>query len=385
MLPVRSEGEVVSGGPGPEVSQPEVPQRELPEDMRRALDRYRGKSGGQRPPTGAVRTGTPASSRVARPRGRHRWVRWLALLLAALLLVVLGLAIYWDGKLKRVNALRSYSGRPASTAGTNWLVVGSDSRSDLTAKQKQQLATGDAAGSRTDTIMIVHTGGGPTSLVSLPRDTYVPIAGHGRNKLNAAFSLGGPALLTRTVEEVTGLRINHFAEVGFGGFAGMVDSVGGVRLCLPTALKDPKAGLDVPAGCQTLNGPQALGYVRTRASARADLARVEHQRAFLAALTAKAASLGVLLNPFASVPLVSKGVDSLSVDEGTHLWHLASLARAMRGLSGGGGVTATAPIGGASVVAGAGDVILLDRPNALRMFDALAKDKPIPSDLVAKK
>jgi LCP family protein required for cell wall assembly len=369
---MRFEGDVARDRPGGE-----VPQRELPEDMRRSLDRYRGKAGYQRP--------VPAGS-AARPpavRRRRHWLRWLALLLVALLLVVIGLVVFWDGKLKRVNALRSYSGRPAATAGTNWLVVGSDSRSDLTAKQKQQLATGDAAGSRTDTIMLVHTGSGPTSLVSLPRDTYVPIAGHGSSKLNAAYSLGGPALLTRTVEQLTGLRINHFAELGFGGFAGMVDAVGGVRLCLPTALKDPKAGLDVPAGCQTLNGTQALGYVRTRASARADLDRVVHQRMFLAALTAKAASPGVLLNPFASVPLVSKAVDSLSVDNGTHLWHLVALARAMHGLSGGSGVTATAPIGGESVVAGAGDVVTLDRSNALRMFRALAQDKAIPTDLVS--
>ncbi len=361
----------------------EVPQRELPEDMRRSLDRYRGKAGYQRRSPGPA-AGPPGRA-VARPpvlRRRRHWLRWLALLLVALLVVVIGLGIYYDGKLKRSNALRSYSGRPAATAGTNWLVVGSDSRSNLTAKQKQQLATGDAAGGRTDTIMLVHTGSGPTSLVSLPRDTYVPIAGHGSNKLNAAYAIGGPALLTRTVEQLTRLRVDHFVELGFGGFAGMVDAVGGVRLCLPTALKDPKAGLDVPAGCQTLNGTQGLGYVRTRASARADLDRVVHQRMFLSALTAKAASPGVLLNPFASVPLVSKAVDSLSVDDGTHLWHLVGLARAMHGLSGGSGVTATAPIGGESLVPGAGDVITLDGTNAQRMFQALAKDKPIPKDLL---
>lgn len=373
---MRSERDVAGGRPGVDMS-----QRELPEDMRRSLDRYRGQSGRPRQRDGSGRAGAPPKA----PRRRGRWWRRIALLLLVILLVVLGLVLYFDSQLKRVDALRSYDGRPSATAGTNWLVVGSDSRTDLTEKQRQQLATGNAIGSRTDTIILVHTGSGPTSLVSLPRDTYVPIAGHGRNKLNAAFSIGGPALLTRTVEQVTGLRINHFAEVGFGGFAGMVDAVGGVRLCLPMALKDPKAGLDVPAGCQTLNGAQALGYVRTRATARADLDRVVHQRMFLSALTAKAVSPGVLLNPFSSFPLVSQAVDSLSVDNGTHLWHLAGLAKAMHGLSSGGGVTATAPVGAASMVAGAGDVISLDRPNALRMFRALAEDKPIPADLVTKR
>src|SRR5258705_518154 len=92
-------------------------------------------------------------------------------------------------------------------------------------------------GRRTDSMMLMHTGSGGTTLVSLPRDSYVPIAGHGSNKLNAAFAFGGPQLLVRTVEQATGVHIDHYAEVGFGGFVGVVDAVGGVRMCIKAPMK----------------------------------------------------------------------------------------------------------------------------------------------------
>jgi LCP family protein required for cell wall assembly len=320
-----------------------------------------------------------------RPRRRRRfgWGKRLLTLLVVLLLVALGLLLYWDTKLVRVDALGGYDGRPTS-AGTNWLLIGSDSRADLSEEQKKDLATGDAAGSRTDTIMLVHTGSSGTSLISLPRDSYIPIPGHGRGKLNSAFSLGGAKLLTQSVEQATGLRIDHFAQIGFGGFANMVNAVGGVQICIDKAINDPKAGLDVQAGCQKLDGAQALGYVRTRASANADLDRVQHQRQFLAALVSQSAKPTVLLNPFRSIPLGSNAVDSLTVDRGTHIWSVARLGLAMRGLSGGNGVTSTVPIASTGAVSGIGDVVNWDRANATRLFDALDRDKPVPDDLVRK-
>jgi LCP family protein required for cell wall assembly len=218
-------------------------------------------------------------------------------------------------------------------------------------------------------------------LISLPRDSYVPIPGHGRNKLNAAFSFGGAKLLTRTVEEATGLRIDHFAQIGFGGFANMVNAVGGVNICVDKAINDPKAGLNLNAGCQKLNGAQALGYVRTRATANADLDRVKHQRQFLAALVSQSARPTVLLNPFRSISLGSNAVDSLTVDNGTHIWSVARLGLALRGLSGGKGVTTTVPTS-PGVVSGAGDVLYWNRTDAIRLFDALDRDQKVPADLV---
>ncbi|MGH4024950.1 MAG: LCP family protein, partial [Pseudonocardiaceae bacterium] len=150
---------------------------------------------GRRPPAG------PPPGRYA-GRRRRRPLRTLRLILVVLLLLVIGLAVYVDRSLNRVEALSDYSERVANTPGTNWLIVGSDSRAGLTPEETLALATGDeagASGQRTDTIMLLHipglaSGGSPT-LVSLPRDSSVPIPGQGRLKLNAAYSIGGAPLL----------------------------------------------------------------------------------------------------------------------------------------------------------------------------------------------
>ncbi len=360
---------------------PELSPRKKDKRSQRRREAGYGGPGGA-PPDQQGYPGQPYPPR-ARPRRRFGWGKRLLTAFVVLLLLFVGLMLYWDTKLTRVDALGGYDGRPKSE-GTNWLLIGSDSRADLTEEQKKDLATGDAAGTRTDTIMLIHTGGNGTSLVSLPRDSYVPIPGHGRNKLNAAFSLGGAKLLTRTVEEATGLRINHFAQIGFGGFAGMVDSVGGVNICVDKAINDPKAGLNLQAGCQKLNGAQALGYVRTRATANADLDRVQRQRQFLAALVSQSTKPLVLINPFRSIPLGSNAVDSLTVDNGTHIWSVARLGLAMRSLSGSSGVTATVPIASTGPVSGVGDVVNWDRANALRLFEALDKDDKVPDDLVQR-
>jgi LCP family protein required for cell wall assembly len=324
---------------------------------------------------------------IATPRRRRRrfgWGKRIALVVLVLIAAVVGLTLYFDSKLHRVDAFASYAGRPADSSGTNWLLVGSDSRSDLTDAQRRALATGEAAGGRTDTIMLLHTGGGPTSLISIPRDSYVPIPGHGSNKINAAFALGGPKLLTQTVEQATGLRINHYAEIGFGGFASVVDAVGGVRMCIPQAINDPKAGLNLAPGCQTLNGAQALGYVRTRAFPLADLERVQHQREFLSALAGKISSPTKVLNPATMTHVLNGTANALNVDQGTHLWTLARLGLSLRSVSHGDGVTMTVPTSGSEVVSGAGDVLLWNHDAATRLFQALARGDDIPQDLLPK-
>lgn len=324
---------------------------------------------------------------VEAPRRRRRrfgWGKRIALVVLILIAAVVGLTMYFDSKLHRVDAFASYAGRPADSAGTNWLLVGSDSRSDLTDAQRRALATGDAAGGRTDTIMLLHTGAGPTSLISIPRDSYVPIPGHGSNKINAAFALGGPKLLTQTVEQATGLRINHYAEIGFGGFASVVDAVGGVRMCIDKPINDPKAGLNLAAGCQTLNGAEALGFVRTRATPLADLDRVQHQRAFLSALASKISSPTKVLNPATMTHVLNGTANALNVDHGSHLWTLGRLGLALRSVSHGKGVTMTVPLSGSEVVSGVGDVVLWNHDAATRLFQSLAHGDDIPQDLLPK-
>jgi LCP family protein required for cell wall assembly len=323
-------------------------------------------------------TGTPVK------RKRRRWPQVLLGLVVVLAIVIVGGYFYLDSRLKRENALADYSGRPADTPGTNWLIVGSDSREGLSKQQRKAYATGTAAGRRTDSMMLMHTGSGGTTLVSLPRDSYVPIAGHGSNKLNAAFAFGGPQLLVRTVEQATGVHIDHYAEVGFGGFVGVVDAVGGVRLCIKEPMKDHKAGLNLKKGCQTLNGGQALGYVRTRASARADLDRVARQRQFFSALISKATSPGVLLNPFRSVPMALHATDNFSVDQRDGLTDLVGLMWSMKGVGSGDGVTTTVPVGGFGSSPAAGSYLIWDRTKATELFNALKTDTKVPKDAISR-
>ncbi|WP_253772250.1 LCP family protein [Goodfellowiella coeruleoviolacea] len=321
----------------------------------------------------------PAGAGPARRRRRSRGKVVLTVLVVLLLLLV-GLWFYVDSSLKRVTALADYPDRPAAGAGTNWLLVGSDARDGLSEEEKAELATGSAAGHRTDTIMIMHIpdGSGNPILVSLPRDSYVSIPGHDKNKINAAFAIGGPPLLARTVEQATGLRMDHYVEIGFGGFANVVDDVGGVEMCLDEPMKDPKAGIDLPAGCQELNGAQALGFVRTRAFQSGDLERVQNQRKFLSALLHKATSAAVLANPFRSLPLAFDLSDAISVGDDDHLHNLAGLAFAL----GGGMDTATAPVGGFDQVSGAGSVVVWNQAKAKQLFGALRDGTPVPADLV---
>ncbi|MFF5263707.1 LCP family protein [Actinomadura viridis] len=315
---------------------------------------------------------------------RRRWPRILAIFLVIVLVLAVGGYFYLDSRLKR-EAVLDQPGRPADTPGTNWLIVGSDSREGLTAADRKRLATGRAGvGRRTDSMMLLHYGAGGTSLISLPRDSYVPIPGRGMNKLNAAFAFGGPKLLVKTVEQATGVRIDHYAEIGFAGFVGVVDSIGGVDICVKERMRDPKAGLNLQPGCQTLDGAQALGFVRTRASARADLDRVERQRQFFGALMKKASGPGVLLNPVRSVPLALSSTSNFLVDEDDHLYDLVRMMWAMKGVSGGDGVTTSVPIGGAGSSPSAGSYITWDKRKASTMFDALKNDEKIPASVIAK-
>lgn len=326
-------------------------------------------------------TAVPVGPRFVR---RRRWPKVLLVLVLLFGFAVVGGYFYLDSRLHRTEALSDYPGRPAAGPGTNWLIVGSDSRQGLTRQQQRSLATGFAAGGRTDTMLLLHIGAAGTTLISLPRDSYLPIPGHDPNKLNAAFAFGGPKLLVRTVEQATDVRIDHYAEIGFGGFVGVVDAIGGVRMCPGTAMKDPKAGLDLKPGCQTLNGAQALGYVRTRATPRADLDRVAHQREFFGALLSKATSLGVVLNPFQSVPLALHATDNFTVDQGDHLVDLMDLLWTMRGAGSGGGVTTTVPVGGFGSAPGVGSYLRWDRAKASALFGAVRTDGKVPANVITR-
>ncbi|HTS97521.1 MAG TPA: LCP family protein [Streptosporangiaceae bacterium] len=340
---------------------------------------------------GQVRPGRGVPGGPGGPRSRRRWLRprrifaVLAVVIAAVLVASAGMYFYVNSKLVRADVLVSYAGRPpaAASAGTNWLITGSDSRQGLTRAQEIQLATGKLSaisGQRSDTIMILHipSNGGRPVLVSIPRDSYVPIPGYGSSKINAAYDLGGPKLLAETLQNVTGLYINHYMGIGFGGFVSVVNAIGGVRMCLPGPMVDPKAGLDLKAGCQVLNGDQALGYVRTRNFALSDLQREQDQRLFLKSLLSKMTSTGTLLNPFASVPAATGTASALTVDQSTSLMDLLHAAFALRNPE-----TTTVPLASLDYqTPNDGVAVLWNRTEALQLFNALKNDTPVPPGLI---
>lgn len=320
-------------------------------------------------------------------RKRRRWVRVVALVLLIGALVlgagIVGGAAWFDTKLHREQALADYSGRPGAGRGTNWLIVGSDSRLGLTAEQQQDLATGgDVGNSRTDTILLVHMpelrSNTPPTVVSIPRDSYVPIPEHGKDKINAAFAMGGAPLLTQTVERGTGLRLDHYVEIGFSGFADVVDALGGVTACPTAPVDDPLAGLELPAGCQKLGGRAALGYVRTRDTPRADLDRMANQRQFLSALLHRAASPAVWLNPLRWYSVSRAALGAITVDRGDHVWDLARLGWALHASP----TALTVPIG-EFTNSDAGAVVVWNHGAAGELFGALDSDAPVPAAALA--
>ncbi|KDN79326.1 transcriptional regulator [Streptomyces olindensis] len=300
------------------------------------------------------------------PRPAPNWRRRIkvtAITLVTVLVVTSVATYFWaDSKLNRDVDLSKVIDRPEAGEGTNYLIVGSDSRAGMSAEEKKKLHTGSAEGKRTDSMMILHTGSNGPTLISLPRDSNVTIPSYkgsdsgklypatGRQvKLNAAYAEDGPELLVRTVEANTGLHIDHYVEIGFGGFANIVDAVGGVEMDIPQDIKDTKSGADLKKGKQTLNGEQALAFVRTRyALAGSDLDRTKNQQKFLSALANQVATPSTILNPFKLYPTMGAGLDSLVVDKDMGLFDLASMFWAMKGVSGGEGKSMNMPISGNS-------------------------------------
>jgi LCP family protein required for cell wall assembly len=222
-------------------------------------------------------------------------------------------------------------------------------------------------------IVYVPPGGRP-ALVSVPRDSYLPIPEHGSNKINAAYSFGGPKLLVQTVERNTGLRVDGYVEIGFGGFVNIIDALGGIEMCLPKAINDHDSHINLPQGCQTLDGTTALGYVRMRkADPRGDLGRVERQREMLAAVAKKAASPATVFNPVRYWTVCNASTQAVTLDEQTSLLQTARLGLAMRSIAGGKGLTLTVPIADANARTSSGSAVLWDKKKAKAMFGDIAR------------
>lgn len=380
----------VAGSPGAQSgaqsgAQPGSQEPSAPGSRSRVYGRARSGRSPVKPFGSRSESGESGEQAPRRPRRKISWkliVGGVAGLLVLLLVAAIGMFFYIDSRLAGIDGvLDDYEGRPADTPGTNWLLVGSDSRKGLSAAQRKKLATGRAAGQRTDSMMLLHIpeGSDKPTLVSLPRDSAVTIPGRGRDKLNSAYALGGPKLLVRTVETVTGVHVDNYMEIGFAGFVDIVDAVGGVEINVRAAVNDPKAGLKLKKGPQVLTGSQALGYVRTRkGGALPDFERTKRQRQFLGAVVKKAASPGVLINPFTSIPLALSATDAVEVDSSTGAFNMLSLGLAM----GDSPVTTVVPFGGNETVPSGGTAVKWDRTKALALFNALKEDKPVPKEIV---
>ena len=284
---------------------------------------------------------------------------WLVFLVAVPLLA-------WS-KIDKVDATPT-GDRPASQPGTTYLLVGSDSREGLTRKQQLAYGVGKGQGRRTDTIMLLHTGSGPNMLMSIPRDSIVDVPGYGSTKINAAFSYGGPKLLVKTIEQNTGIRVDDYVEIGFAGFIGVVDAVGGVEICPKQAMKDKLANLDIEKGCQEVQGTEALGYARSRhTSGLGDIARAQHQREVVSAVGSKAGSPWTILNPLRYYRLAMAGSQSLRVGEDTGMIATMRFAWAMTRVNGKNGLTCGVPISDLAVH--------WDPVRSKRMFRLISEDR----------
>jgi LCP family protein required for cell wall assembly len=280
----------------------------------------------------------------------------------------------------RVDSTPTGARGAAPAGGHVYLLVGSDSRAGLTAAQKRRLGTGSVVGQRTDSIILVYvpSGGGGSALISIPRDSYVPIPGHGRNKINAAYAFGGPKLLVETVELATDLRIDGYLEVGFGGFVSVVDGLGGVDICVPFRMNDPKAHINLKKGCQTLNGPNALGYVRARYSdPRGDIGRAERQRQFLGAIMKKVATASTVLDPVTWWHTTHDVAGALTVGQDTSLMDGERIAMTMRKVSQGDALSLVVPLADINYQTPAGSSVKWDTTRAKALFSLLREGRPL--------
>lgn len=265
----------------------------------------------------------------------------------------------------------------APTPGNTYLIVGSDSR--------EGWADDGTEGARTDTILVLHQPPtGPAALISIPRDSYAEIAGYGPNKINAAFAFGGAPLLVQTVEQMSGLTIDHYVEVGFGGVENVVDALGGVELCHDVDVNDPYSGMVWTAGCHEVDGATALAFSRMRyEDPLGDIGRTTRQRQVVGAVADGALSPGTLLNPFKAFSVANAGLNAVTVSDGTHGLDLVGVVRAFRTATGPGGVTGTPPIASLDYrVEGAGSTVLLDPDATPAFWAAIAHGDYAPGTVV---
>ncbi|SEG28970.1 cell envelope-related function transcriptional attenuator common domain-containing protein [Thermomonospora echinospora] len=336
---------------------------------------------GDGPDTGEGTAIAEPPEQAARARRRQRRRRVLLAVLVFVVLIALGLGgLLWqrqasyNGNIDRLPGTMPTGPRPGpNVVGTeNWLLVGSDTRVEAhtTGEGGQLWKPGQQ---RSDTLMLLHLPAerDKAYVISIPRDSWVPVPGYGTQKINAAFSYGGPPLLIQTVESLTGVRIDHFGAIDFNGFKDMTDALGGVDVHIAETVSDPKNNITWQAGKNHLDGDKALLFVRQRYNLpNGDFDRIKRQQAFLRAVTQKAAEGGTVTNPLKLDRFLSAFTKSISVDESVSAGDLRSLALSMRNVRGSDITFMTVPNKGPAA-RGRQSVVLLDDAKAKLLYEAV--------------
>ena len=303
-----------------------------------------------------------------------------------------------------INKIDVFSGidkRPEKkSTAMNYLLVGSDTREGLSKAELKALRVGSvatAAGKRSDTMLLVHISKARDKavMISIPRDTFALIPEHtsksGKlipavySKINSSFNWGGAPLLIQTIEEMTELKIDHYIEINFAGFARIVDSIGGVEVCTKKNINDPKSHLILEAGVHTLNGIESLKYVRTREfDGLGDLGRMQRQQAFMSAVLRKATSAGVLLNPVTMASFINSSLSAVTTDSELKNSELIALAKQMKSLSTSSVRTLTVPLSNLNYYSnGVTSAVLWDPVLAPQLWTRLREDQAVVDEVVA--
>ena len=311
--------------------------------------------------------------------------------------------------IEKIDAFAGLDKRPEKkSSAVNYLIVGSDTREGLTRAEQKELRVGSvktAAGKRSDTMLLVHVSKARDKavIISIPRDSYALIPAHKNSagkeisaaysKINSSFNWGGAPLLIQTFEEMSNLKIDHYIEINFVGFARIVDSLGGIEVCTKKDIDDPKSHLVLPAGVHNLNGIEALKYVRTREfDGLGDIGRMQRQQAFMSSVVKKATSLGVLLNPVTMTSFINSALSAVTTDSGLNSSELIVLAKQLKSLSASNVRTLTVPLSDLNYYAnGVTASVLWDPVLAPQLWDRLREDravidevKPSPSPSATK-
>jgi LCP family protein required for cell wall assembly len=344
-------------------------------------------------------TQRPSGGSGAKKAGRGRRItRWVAVVVAAVLVVGVLVAYekyrgVWDS-IHRVSIGDLGRRPPKYTNAVNLLVFGDDSRSGLTHRQQRMLHVGRNQGeNNTDTIMIVHISPGRhlVTVISIPRDTAVPVyscpkgpswAGQrsspgATERINSVFEAGGPSCLWRTVEQRTGIRLDHFVELGFGGFVHVINDIGGVNVCVPFAVHNRRSGLRLARGEHRVDGSTALAFWRTRENlgTGSDLQRIQRDQFLMSQLFKGVLHSRLLSSPSKLLSVISDTAKAMTTDEGLSQTDMLHIAQSLHGLSGKDVQFVTAP--NKTDPASPAEVEF-DQPRARQMFGAIAHDKTLP-------